>query len=136
MLFQKNLQRIRLLDQAADMVDQHLDGGAVFTAIGDDDIGVALAGLHKSLVHGLDGGAVLGDDAVQRAAPLLDIPQDAAEDPLVRVGVYIDLVIEQAAQLRLSQGQNALHDEDRGRAQYAAPRCCGCGWRNRTRGSR
>lgn len=97
------------------MVDQHLDGGAVFTAIGDDDIGVALAGLHKSLVHGFDGGAVLGDDAVQRAAPLLDIPQDAAEDPLVSVGVYIDLVIEQAAQLRLSQGQNALHDEDGGR---------------------
>lgn len=94
------------------MVGQHLDGGAVFPAIGDDDIGVALAGLHKSLVHGLDSGAVLGDDAVQRAAPLLDIPQDAAEDPLVRVGVYIDLVIEQAAQLRFSQGQNALHDED------------------------
>ena len=45
----------------------------------------------------------------------LDIPQDAAEDPLVRVGVHIDLVIEQAAQLRLSQGQNALHDEDGGR---------------------
>lgn len=83
------------------MVDQHLDGGAVFAAIGDDDIGVALAGLHKSLVHGLDGGAVLGDDTVQGAAPLLDIPQDAAEDPLVSVGVYIDLVIEQAAQLRL-----------------------------------
>ena len=65
-------------------------------------------------MHGLDSGAVLGDDAVQRAAPLLDIPQDAAEDPLVRVGVYIDLVIEQAAQLRFSQGQNALHDEDGG----------------------
>ena len=87
------------------MVGQHLDGGAVFTAIGDDDIGVALAGFHKSLVHGLDSGAVLGDDAVQRAAPLLDIPQDAAEDPLVSVGVYIDFVIEQAAQLRLSQGR-------------------------------
>ena len=102
------------------MVGQHLDGGAVFTAVGDDDIGVALAGLHKSLVHGLDGGAVLGNDAVQRAAPLLDIPQDAAEDPLVRVGVYIDLVIEQAAQLRLSQGQNALHDERTG----AGSICC------------
>lgn len=89
MLFQKNLQRIRLLDQAADMVGQHLDGGAVFTAIGDDDIGVALAGLHKSLVHGLDSGAVLGNDTVQRAALLLDIPQDAAEDPLVSVGVYL-----------------------------------------------
>ena len=33
----------------------------------------------------------------------------------VRVGVHVDLVIEQAAQLRLSQGQNALHDEDGGR---------------------
>ena len=60
----KSSAQIRLLDQAADMVGQHLDGGAVFTAIGDDDIGVALAGLHKSLVHGLDGGAVLGDDSM------------------------------------------------------------------------
>ena len=71
--------------------------------------------LHKGLVHGFDRGEVLVDDAVQRAAPLFDIPQDAAEDPLVSVGVHVDLVIEQAAQLRLSQGQNALHDEDGGR---------------------
>ena len=84
--------QIRLLDQAADMVGQHLDGGAVLAAVGDDDVRIALAGLDEGLVHGLDRGAVLGDDAVQRAAPLFDVPQDAAEDPLVRVGVYIDLV--------------------------------------------
>ena len=90
-------------------------GGAVLAAVGDDDVGVALAGLHKGFVHGLDRGAVLGDDAVQRAAALLDVPQDAAEDALIGVGVHIDLVVEQLAKLRLGQGQDALHDEDGGR---------------------
>ena len=74
-----------------------------------------LLGSTKASCMGLTVARYWGNDTVQRAAPLLDIPQDAAEDPLVRVGVYIDLVIEQAAQLRLSQGQNALHDEDGGR---------------------
>ena len=97
------------------MVGQHLDGGAVLAAVGDDDVGVALAGLHKGFVHGLDRGAVLGDDAVQRAAALLDVPQDAAEDALIGVGVHIDLVVEQLAKLRLGQGQDAFHDEDGGR---------------------
>ena len=105
---------ICLLDQAADVVGQHLDGGAVLAAVGDDDVRIALAGLDEGLVHGLDRGAVLGDDAVQRAAALLDVPQDAAEDALVGVGVHIDLIIEQLAQFRLGQGQNALHDEDGG----------------------
>ena len=87
-----------LLDQAADVVDQHFQSGAVLAAVGDDDVGVAFAGLHKGLVHGLDGGQVLGDDAVQTAATLLDVPQDAAQDALVGVGVHKDLVVEQLQQ--------------------------------------
>ena len=92
MWYRKMLLHVGLLDQAADVVGQHLDGGAVLAAVGDDDVGVALAGLHKGFVHGLDRGAVLGDDAVQRAAALLDVPQDAAEDALIGVGVHIDIL--------------------------------------------
>ena len=41
-------------------------------------------------------------------------PQDAAEDALIGVGIYINFVVEQLAQLRLHKGQDALHDEDGG----------------------
>ena len=97
------------------MVGQHLDGGGVFAAVGHDDVGVALAGLHKGLVHGLDRGQVLLDHAVQAAAALLHVPHKTAQDALVGVGVHEDLVVEHGAQLRLYEGKDAFHDEDRGR---------------------
>ena len=96
------------------MVRKHLHGGAVLAAVGHDDVRVPLTGLHKGLVHGFDRGEVLVDDAVQRAAPLFDVPQDAAEDALIGVGIHINFVVEQLAQLRLHKGQDALHDEDGG----------------------
>ena len=80
---------------------QHLHRSGVLAAVGYNDVCVALAGFHKSLVHGLDGGQVLIDDAVQTAAPLLHIPHQTAQDALVGVGVHIDLIVEQGAQLRL-----------------------------------
>ena len=40
-------QHICLLDEAADVVGQHLDGGGVLAAVGHDDVGVALAGLDE-----------------------------------------------------------------------------------------
>ena len=95
------------------MVGQHLDGGGVFAAVGHDDVGVALAGLHKGLVHGLDRGQVLVDDAVQAAAALLHVPHKTAQDALVGVGVHKNFVVEHGAQLRLHKGQNAFHDQHR-----------------------
>src|SRR5699024_6420659 len=62
--------------------------------------------------HGLDGGQILGDDAVQAAGALFDVPADAAEDPLVGVGVHKDLVVEQLQQRRLGKGEHALDDQD------------------------
>ena len=92
---------------------QHLHRSGVLAAVGHNDVCVALAGLYKGLVHGLDGGQVLIDDAVQTAAPLLHIPHQTAQDALVGVGVHIDLVVEQGAQLRLHKGQDAFHDQHR-----------------------
>ena len=97
------------------MVGQHLDGGGVLAAVGDDDVSVALAGLNESLMHGLDGGEVLVDDAVEGAAALLDVPHQTAQDALVGVGVHEDLIVEHGAQLRLHEGEDAFHDEDGGR---------------------
>lgn len=97
------------------MVGQHLDGGGVLAAVGDDDVGVPLARLDEGLVHGLDGGEILMDDAVEGAAALLDVPHQTAQDALVGVGIHEDLIVEHGAQLRLHEGQDALHDEDGGR---------------------
>ena len=55
------------------------------------------------------------DDAVEGAAALLDVPHQTAQDALVGVGVHEDLIVEHGAQLRLHEGQDALHDEDGGR---------------------
>ena len=97
------------------MVRKHLHGGAVLTAVGHNDVRVALAGLYKGFVHRLDRGKVLVYHAVQAASTLLYVPQDAPQDALVRVSVHKDLVVEQGAQLRLYKGQNALYDQHRGR---------------------
>ena len=94
---------------------QHLDGGGVLAAVGHDDVRVPLARLDESLVHGLDGGEILMDDAVEGAAALLDVPHQTAQNALVGVGVHEDLIVEHGAQLRLHEGQDALHDEDGGR---------------------
>ena len=94
---------------------QHLDRLGVLAAVGNDDVGVPFARLDESLVHRLDSRQVLGDHAVQRAAALFDIPEDAAEDALIGIGVHINFVIEQLAQFRLCEGQDALDDENRSR---------------------
>ena len=90
------------------MVGQHLDGGGVLAAVGDDDVRVPLARLDESLVHGLDGGEILMDDAVKGAAALLDVPHQTAQDALVGVGVHEDLIVEHGAQLRLHEGQDLI----------------------------
>ena len=94
---------------------QHLDGGGVLAAVGDDDVRVPLAGLNESLVHGLDGGEVLVDDAVEGAAALLDVPHQTAQDALIGISVHENFVVEHGAQLRLHEGEDAFHDEDGGR---------------------
>ena len=58
------LPPVRFLDQGADVVREHLHGGAVLAAVGHNNVRVALAGLYKGLVHRLDRGKVLVDHAV------------------------------------------------------------------------
>ena len=73
---------------AADALHDHAKSHQVAPALWDDDVGVLAAGLDELLMHGLDGGQVLVDDRVQRAAPLLHVPEDAAEYAHIGVGVH------------------------------------------------
>ena len=58
---------------------------------------------------------ILGNDTVQRPAPRLDIAEDAAEYPHIRVRIHKDLDVHQPAELLLGENQDALKDQDRGR---------------------
>ena len=74
---------VAVLDVVGDALHNHHQGHGVLAALGDDDVGVTLGGFHELLVHGLHGGEVLLHDGVHGAAPLGDVPVDAAEDALV-----------------------------------------------------
>ena len=94
-------------------LDQHVQRHGVFAALRDDQVGLALAGLHKLLVHRLDGGQVLGHHAVQRAAAAFYVPDDAPQNAHVGVGVHKHLDVHQVAQLLAGKDQDALHNDDR-----------------------
>ncbi len=67
--------------------DDHVNCDLVPAALRDDDIRELLRGLDKGLVHRLDGGEVLVDDRIQRAAALLYIALDSPQDADIRVGI-------------------------------------------------
>ena len=83
-------------------------------ALGDDDVGPALAGLDKLLVHGLDRAQILVDDALEAAAAVAHVAHDAAQDAHIRVGVDVELDVHLVAELAVFVDQDALdHDDPR-----------------------
>ena len=77
----------------------HVQRHLILSALGNNNVGVALGRLHKLLVHGLDRGEILGYNAVQTAAPVPHVPGDAPEYAHIGVGVHIDLDVHLPAQL-------------------------------------
>ena len=82
-----------LADVAADALDEHIQRDKIVATLQHDDIRPALAGLHILLVHRLYRGEVLLHHRFQRAAALPYIPQDAAQDALIGIGIHKDFVI-------------------------------------------
>ena len=80
-----------LVDVVLDALHDHVQGDEVMAALQDDDVRVFAGGLHELLVHGLDGGEVLGHHGLQGPAPVLHVPQGAAEDADVGVRLHEDL---------------------------------------------
>ena len=72
-------------------LDQHIQRGFIFAALGNDQVCLALAGFHKLLVHGLYSGEILRHHAVQCAAAIPHIPQNAAQNTHIGIGVHIHL---------------------------------------------
>ena len=79
-------------EQLGNLVFHQGEGLVVFAAV-EDDVRVGFGGLHVGVMHRLDRGEILLDDAVQIAAAVADVPSGAAQDALVGVGLYVDLQI-------------------------------------------
>ncbi len=96
-------------------LNHHLHGHLIVAALGDDNIRIALAGLHELLVHGLDRVQVLIDHALQAAPPIPHVPHNPAQDAHIRIRIHKDLDVHLLAQLAALENQNALHDDHPGR---------------------
>lgn len=77
-------------DFTANQVKSHV----VHPAVGDD-IRKGARGFHVEAVHGFDGGQVLVHDIFHITSTLLGIPQDAPQNPLVRIRVHKHLDVQE-----------------------------------------
>ena len=84
--------------------------GSVVPAAGEDDVGVALGGLHELVVHRAHRGEVLLDHRVDGAAAQLQVALEAADEAHVGLGVDEDLQVEEVAELRLDEEEDALDE--------------------------
>ena len=83
----RRAHRRRRREPARDRADEQVDRDRVVPAARHDHVGVALARLDELQVHRLDGGEVLVEDFLQRAAALFHVAPDAPDEPHVGVGV-------------------------------------------------
>lgn len=90
----------------------HLDSDGVVAAARHNDVGVALAGLDEFQVHRLHGRQVLLDDLRERPLPLHQVALKAANQANVGIRVDKHLHVEQRANPRVRQNQNAIHHDD------------------------
>ena len=96
----------------AHALEHHVQRDLIVSALGDDDIRLALRGLNELLVHGLDGGQVLIHDALKAPAAVAHVAHDPAQDAHVRIRVDVDLDIHQVTKLLALEYQQSLDDDD------------------------
>ena len=125
-------RRVERLDRSGDehvhqATDHDIEGDAVVAALGDDEIGPALARLDELQVHRPHRLVVLLADLTEGAAARLHVAADAAEDADVGVGVDEDLDVEAIADPLVDEDQDALDDDDRASARRGASRRGGGG---------
>ena len=108
-----------LRQQGFDAPDDHLHGHVVVPALGDDDVGVRLRGLHEFHVHGADGALILLHHRLHGASAFIDVSQQTADKADVRGRVHIELDVHHIPQTLVRKDQDALH-QDHGAGQHAA----------------
>src|SRR5690625_4269820 len=101
-------------DSPLDPVEDHIHGHEVVPALGNDDIGVAFGGFDVEFVHRLDRVQVLVLDRLQGPPAVDDIAFDPSQQAHIGVGVDEELDVEQSADPRLGEDEDALDDDHPG----------------------
>ena len=86
-------------------------------ALGDDDVGKALAGLDELEVHGLHRAGIALDDPFHVLAALADVAGHDAHEAVVVVGIHENLDVHLVAELLVREDEDALDDDDAARLQ-------------------
>ena len=63
-------------------------------------------------MHGLDGVEILVYNTFKAAAPVAYIPDDAAQDAHICIGVHVNLDVHLAAQFPALEDEYTLNDDD------------------------
>ena len=100
-------RRCRVAQDLLESRDDHLKCDGVEPG-GDDDVGVALGGLDKLVVHWTHRLEVLRDHRAHLATALRDVALEPADEAHVGVRVHKDFNVQQLAQLRMRINQDAL----------------------------
>ena len=100
-----------ILEQSIDLHLDHIKRDVVHPAV-DHDIRAVFGGLHKDIVHRLDGCQILLGNSFHVPAALFHVTDHSPEDPLISVRVYIDLDIHQVLQARVIEHQDPFDKND------------------------
>ncbi len=96
---------------AGDPVEEHVEGYEV-DAFGNDDVCMLFGGLNVELVHGLDGGEVLGFDGFDGSASFDDVAAQAAQDSDVGVGIDKDFDVAEVPDLGFYEDEDPFEDDN------------------------
>ena len=102
------------VDVVLDALHDHLQRHQILPAFQNDDVREFPAWLHILLVHGLDGGEILGDYGLEGAPPLLHVPQGSAENADVGICFHENLDVEHISERGILKDQDPLHNNDLG----------------------
>lgn len=89
-----------------DPLHDHVQGHQIVATLQNHDVRVLPGGFHVLLEHGLDRGQILVHHGLKGAAPFLHVPQAAAEDADVGIGLYEDLDVEHLPQGGILENQD------------------------------
>lgn len=73
---------------ALDIFAEHADTLDVLAALGNDDVGIALCGLYKLLVHGLEHFQIAVYHHRDRTSAIDSIALNVSDQPLVGIGIH------------------------------------------------
>ena len=93
----------------------HIEGGGVESAFGDDHIRVPFRGFDKFEVHGPHCGLILLDDRLGCASAFGEIALKAADESQIGIGIHENFDIEQFAELGFRKDQYPFHNDDTAR---------------------